>query len=275
MPKPTFHNLPTEKRNRITELALDEFATQPYRQASLSRIVQRAGIAKGSMYQYFENKLDLYSWLVTDELERRRLEWLQSDSPQDASSPAASEAASETGSLFEDLEQLVVTRVGFMLAHPRLARLAMSAMEPSADSELRELHGSIWRREVDTLAQRLEAAREAGEVRADLDPRTAAHLIDALILRGTTNAVLDRLDVDVHEFLTTPSSSARLENSAWRELVRDALNLIRAGIGAEAQTHADAGPAGSRDEDRETHLRPVSLPQLEWRASLEEPAPSC
>jgi AcrR family transcriptional regulator len=130
MPKPTFLNLPDEKRKRITELALDEFSTYPYRQASLSRIVSRAGIAKGSMYQYFENKLDLYRWLVTDELEARRTQWLESDSHQDEASGAPG--------LFAGLEQLVMTRIGFMLAHPRLARLAASAMEPSADAELRD-----------------------------------------------------------------------------------------------------------------------------------------
>jgi AcrR family transcriptional regulator len=108
MPKPTFLNLPDAKRDRITELALDEFSTHPYRQASLSRIVARAGIAKGSMYQYFENKLDLYRWLVTDELERRRNEWLESDVPRP-------ENPVDHGGLFADIEQLVLTRVGCMV----------------------------------------------------------------------------------------------------------------------------------------------------------------
>jgi TetR/AcrR family transcriptional regulator len=261
MPKPTFLNLPDAKRNRITELALDEFSTHPYRQASLSRIVARAGIAKGSMYQYFENKLDLYRWLVTDELERRRAQWLESDSHQD-------EAARGEG-LFAELEQLVLTRVGFMLAHPRLARLAASATEPTADEELRELHGALRREQIDRLAERIREARAAGEVRADLDPRTVAHLIDALVLRGTTHAVLDRLGVDVHQFLTEPGAGARVEPSKWRELVREAMSLIRGGIEATAQQNAQAGSAGSLDSERESHARSLTRPNIEWRASLE------
>jgi AcrR family transcriptional regulator len=256
MPKPTFLNLPDAKRDRITELALDEFSTHPYRQASLSRIVARAGIAKGSMYQYFENKLDLYRWLVTDELERRRNEWLESDVPQ-----RETQTDADHGGLFAEIEQLVVTRVGFMLAHPRLARLAASAMEPTTDEELRELHGALRREQIESLAQRIRVARSAGEVRSDLDPRTVAHLIEALIIRGTTNAVLDQLGVDVQQFLTDADSGTRLDPSHWRELVREALSLIRGGIEAES-----SGAAVGTD----THLRPVARPPLEWRATLDE-----
>ena len=73
MPKPTFENLPDAKRELIIQLAAEEFAAHAYRQASLSRIVARAGIAKGSVYQYFDNKLDLYRWLMTEELPRQKM----------------------------------------------------------------------------------------------------------------------------------------------------------------------------------------------------------
>ncbi|PRQ06967.1 TetR/AcrR family transcriptional regulator [Enhygromyxa salina] len=270
MPKPTFLNLPDEKRKRITELALDEFSTYPYRQASLSRIVSRAGIAKGSMYQYFENKLDLYRWLVTDELEARRTQWLENDSQQHAQADdAEASGPREVLGLFAGLERLVMTRIGFMLAHPRLARLAASAMEPSADDELRELHGALWRRQIDDLAARLSEARHTGEVRQNIDPRTAAHLIDALILRGTTNAVLERLGVDAHELLTKPDAGAELAESEWRGLVRDAMRLIRGGIEATAPLQAAQGSNGSHDDDVDTRLRPIARPNIEWRASHE------
>jgi len=64
LPKQTFFNLPAEKRKLLTDLTLEEFAAHTYHAASLSRIVERAGIAKGSMYQYFEGKLDLYLYAL-------------------------------------------------------------------------------------------------------------------------------------------------------------------------------------------------------------------
>jgi hypothetical protein len=144
-------------------------------------------------------------------------------------------------------------------------------MEPSADAELRELHGALWRKQIDDLAGRLGEARRRGEVRQSLDPRTAAHLIDALILRGTTNAVLERLGVDAHELLSKPEAGSRLEESEWRGLVRDAMKLIRGGIEATALRPTTHGTSGSHDDDVEPRLRPVSRPNaIEWRASLDK-----
>ena len=72
MPKPTFYNLPEEKRNIIFRHALEEFARFPYEQASLSAIVNRAGIAKGSMYQYFAGKRDLYMYIIQEVYGQKR-----------------------------------------------------------------------------------------------------------------------------------------------------------------------------------------------------------
>ena len=60
MPKETFFNLPEDKRTIICQVAVDEFAAYPFEQASINRIVANAGIAKGSFYQYFEDKNDLF-----------------------------------------------------------------------------------------------------------------------------------------------------------------------------------------------------------------------
>lgn len=64
MPKKTFYNLTQEKRGHIEAMALEEFENQIYEKVSISRIVKNARIAKGSFYQYFENKLDLASHLI-------------------------------------------------------------------------------------------------------------------------------------------------------------------------------------------------------------------
>lgn len=72
MPKPTFFNLPEHKRQLIFQHALTEFANHPYEQASLSEIVSKTGIAKGSMYQYFEDKCDLYMYVLEQAYAKKR-----------------------------------------------------------------------------------------------------------------------------------------------------------------------------------------------------------
>lgn len=64
MPKATFYNLSEEKKNRIFAAALQEFSVRTFSQASLNQIIKNAGIPKGSFYQYFENKEDLYLCLM-------------------------------------------------------------------------------------------------------------------------------------------------------------------------------------------------------------------
>lgn len=60
----TFLHLPEEKRNRIYQCALKEFAEHPYEKSSINRIIAEASISKGSFYQYFDNKGDLYSYCI-------------------------------------------------------------------------------------------------------------------------------------------------------------------------------------------------------------------
>ena len=64
MPKDTFNNLPDKKREHIMRIAVEDFAENTYHAASISKIVRKADIAKGSFYQYFEDKKAFYRYLV-------------------------------------------------------------------------------------------------------------------------------------------------------------------------------------------------------------------
>ena len=65
MCKETFLRLPEEKRARILDAAWDEFTTVSFANASINRIIRAAGIPRGSFYQYFEDKSDLFRYLMT------------------------------------------------------------------------------------------------------------------------------------------------------------------------------------------------------------------
>jgi AcrR family transcriptional regulator len=65
LPKETFYNLPDKKRKNIEKTAISEFAKYGFDKASITRIVDNCSIAKGSFYQYFEDKKDLFFYLIT------------------------------------------------------------------------------------------------------------------------------------------------------------------------------------------------------------------
>lgn len=60
MPKETFFHLPLEKQQRIMRAAKKEFSRAPLGEASIAQIIKDAEIPRGSFYQYFEDKDDLY-----------------------------------------------------------------------------------------------------------------------------------------------------------------------------------------------------------------------
>ena len=65
MPKKTFFNLPEEKKNFIIEKAREEFMQLPYQKLSINRLIKAMQIPTGSFYQYFEDKEDLYLYIVS------------------------------------------------------------------------------------------------------------------------------------------------------------------------------------------------------------------
>src|SRR6056297_1589048 len=78
MPKSTFTNLPQEKKDRIIDAAIDEFANNNYHKASITNIIEKANIASGSFYQYFENKEDVFRYLINI-VGQRKLDYLDQE----------------------------------------------------------------------------------------------------------------------------------------------------------------------------------------------------
>ena len=64
MPTNTFFNLPIEKREKIINAAKSEFVEYSFHDASINRIIKSAGISRGSFYMYFENKEDLFLYIL-------------------------------------------------------------------------------------------------------------------------------------------------------------------------------------------------------------------
>jgi AcrR family transcriptional regulator len=156
MPKATFQGLPTAKRERFTAAALDEFALHDYRTASVSRIVATVGIAKGSVYQYFDGKQDLYLYLVTLAAERK-FGFIDGSVPADV------------GGFFERFRLTVFHGARFDFTHPRLASLLYNATYEPSGPETRAVSAQLKAASYGYLRGLVDAGIRAGDLRADLD----------------------------------------------------------------------------------------------------------
>lgn len=109
MPKDTFFHLSQQKRGLIENAAIEEFADNSLHSASVNAIVNNAGIAKGSFYQYFENLEDLYKHILSI-VKDRKLE-LISTLPLPANNLDT----------FRYLQRLIQIDLAFELKYPRLS----------------------------------------------------------------------------------------------------------------------------------------------------------
>jgi len=214
MPRATFRNLPAAKRQRIVDAAVEEFGSRPYPKATLDRIVAAAGVSKGSMYQYFEGKADLYGWLLTEYTATKKLEALGPPAPEPG----------ET--LWAMLERTFAAGVRFAIAEPALTRLgARFRRERELEPELAAMARELQRQAHEYLCATVRVARDRGELRADLDPDLFATLIAHALGDGMLDVLEQRFGLDLDD----PAAVRRLEDGETRALVAEMISLLRQG----------------------------------------------
>lgn len=72
MPTRTFFQLPAAKRRIVLNACWEEFTQFSYVETSINRMIRRARIPRGSFYQYFEDKRDIFFYLLQDAADRFR-----------------------------------------------------------------------------------------------------------------------------------------------------------------------------------------------------------
>ncbi|OOL18213.1 hypothetical protein AL01_05185 [Bombella intestini] len=102
----------SSKYEQILQSAGQLFLQQGYERTSMSQIAQLAGVSKGSLYNHFENKADLFTAFF-EECSRTRLNTLKSVSqaPQPDLRTALEQAAATIISLMIDPEAIGLYRI--------------------------------------------------------------------------------------------------------------------------------------------------------------------
>lgn len=216
MPKQTFFNLPEEKRQMIINLAIDEFADNAYQNASISRIVAQAGIAKGSFYQYFADKKELYLYLIELALQEKA-QFLQDTPPPDP----------QMGT-FAYLRWLFEAGLRFGFSNPKLTRLTYRALYddvPFANETVAQAQAGSTH----FFEQMIQQGIERGDLRADLDVESAVFLFNLVFLE-LGNHIMQRLRVDPAEIA---ERGARVfEETAAAEIYNKFMDIFEFGMGA-------------------------------------------
>jgi AcrR family transcriptional regulator len=217
MPKQTFFNLPVDKRQGIIDIAVEEFAENEYSQVSISRIVARAGIAKGSFYQYFADKKDLLFYLL-EVGAQRKLELLRESPPPDP----------QMG-MFAYISALVRAGTHFQARYPGLSRVAARALYgslPFRDESLQHMK--------ETVSHYFLELIEMGVARGDVDPgvnRQMAAFVLGAVFNELGNYFLRQIGWDPAELAVREFTAAELDQ--LDQIVTEALQLLRHGLGTK------------------------------------------
>lgn len=164
MPLQTFYNLSEDRQNRILQVAFEEFALHEYKVASISNIVKQLGIAKGSIYRYFENKKDLYFYLIQKASEMRydEIDELFSD-PQN--------------NLFDGITENFARKIQFDLDNPLVSGFLYNLIQEKNNEEIGNIQLQTKKQVVDLVVKILEPHFKNGSIRNDISMFDMAYLI--------------------------------------------------------------------------------------------------
>ncbi|WP_418792078.1 TetR/AcrR family transcriptional regulator [Phosphitispora sp. TUW77] len=221
MPKSTFFNLPEDKRKRILDVAMDEFASHRYSRASLSNIVVKSGIAKGSMYQYFDDKKDLYTYIL-DMAAKEKMSYME-------------QAFNEENDFFIAFERLMAAGARFNLEHPQLAQIIANTINGSGESLLHEIYSKSKEMAIKAFEHMLKEGINKGEIRSDIDPGLAASFVYSLLGQGLADYLLETLGATMHDYLANPEISQKFTPERIEHLVAQIMKIVRSGLEAQKQ----------------------------------------
>lgn len=160
----------TDRRSEILAAAMKVFEANGYNATTVDAIAEAAGVAKGSIYNYFPSKHELFRQLFTDAMA--------------AAEGQAVVILAEQIPAAEKIMRLLDYWFSRLSYHQRLGRLVLEFWVAAARQQQGELAGTFadsyatWRRR---LAGVLQQGVKEGAFRADLQTELGAAMIMAIL----------------------------------------------------------------------------------------------
>lgn len=168
MPKETFYNLPEEKRKRIEAAAIQEFKEYSYDTSSINRIVENSEISKGSFYQYFIDKKDLYKHIISIMAERK-LEYM---------SPVLMNPFKHD--IFTLIREMYKSGLSFAMDNPDLLEIGNKLIAIPSHPIYNEILKENKGKSDEVFELLLRNSMERGEIRENLDIKMVAFILTSL-----------------------------------------------------------------------------------------------
>lgn len=186
MPKQTFFNLHEEKRNKLIRAIVEECSKHVFESVSINQIIKKADVSRGSFYQYFEDKLDMYKWLMNDIFQKQN----------DFIKGSVQEAYSN---VFQEIIHLYQLGIQYSLLHQEEALLQKMFMM-SNDVTMKQ---SVFESGQDVLSSYISDLVKRGQVNKDITSSMPVHVITSYIIsmgRETFKLFIQKQDMQVYDY---------------------------------------------------------------------------
>jgi AcrR family transcriptional regulator len=166
--KDTFDKTTAERRQKLIDVAVSEFAAKGYNATNINDIVKKAGISIGAMYSYFASKEDLFLAIV--------------NKAYDLLEKALGDVAAENTELYGLLEGMLRASREYAEKYPELNQVYLDLSTQGLSQMAGRLSNKIESISSSFYIELLKKAKEEGVVAKDLDLPAAAFFIDNLIV---------------------------------------------------------------------------------------------
>jgi len=164
LPTDTFFNLSKGKKDRVLQAAIAQFANKGYSKASVTQIVQDAKIAKGSFYQYFIDKKNLYKYIVKLAI-NKKLDYINDIND------------SKIDGIYDFLIQINIVIINFAEENLYLAKIINDLPNMENTEVYEELEFDHKKFGLNLFIPRLKKAVHNEEIKSDINIHYTAHLL--------------------------------------------------------------------------------------------------
>ena len=195
---------------------MKEFAANNYDKASVSVVVKRLNIAKGSVYQYFENKLDLYLYLKSL-CEMTKMQYVLGIKREDYAT------------FWDYYRTQYEAGIQFDLEHPLESQFLYRIGEKESSEVLREFMKEWKQQAIQAYIGIIQGEIDQGHFRTDISAEAMTYFLVSVSL-GIGDVLRDRYHIDFDENIKEGKPVFALDKTVLMQAVDEQIVLLKGAL---------------------------------------------
>jgi len=177
------------KIEKLVEAAIDEFSAHTYYEASLNRILKRAGVSKGEFYYHFRSKEELYLYILDLIVEKKK-------------ENLSEVLKKRPNGFFELLEMGIKANIEMFRKYPKLSRMSFQLLKVRDKPIYRKVLTQFEDVSIEFLEKYVRQGVEEGEIRDDIPLEFLIKFLN-MVFFHLNELYEDEIDIDrMEEYLS-------------------------------------------------------------------------